>query len=511
MNVITIGGKTWDFDEDKPLGSAGGFGAVFLGADEQGNPAAVKRLHLKDVEHAGREMQIAEYLTGHEHPHVIPIYAAGKDEGTGNYFVVMAKADKSLNNLINESAPLPEQDAIEILAAVATGLAEIGELIHRDLKPENLLLHNGIWKLADLGLARFVEAATATISMKDFLSAPYAAPEQWRGEHATKTTDVYALGCILYALVTGKPPFPGPTPAAYGEQHQLSIPPTLPASPGLQRLALACLAKAQESRPSVESVRTQIEHLRSPRVLPPANTLAAAAAVFAERASRLEADQLQRRKVEGNRHGVAEEACKQLNFMFDQLFALVMAEAPNAEPVDTAAPALSGTLKGTSGRRGLKLGDGWLIVDIPYSYLPHGAIPAGWDMVVGGVIQVVPNYEPADVQRSANLWFGSMDAGTQYRWWEAGYMLTANAFQWHAPRRANHAVAPFAVEEQNQCLGGNRYGLKALVEDYQLAYNPKPVDGEHFDDWCVRWIHWFAEVAMRKLIPPARLPEEPIA
>ncbi|HZG43776.1 MAG TPA: hypothetical protein VEY93_12490, partial [Longimicrobium sp.] len=97
MSAITIGGKTWGVDEDKPLGSAGGFGAVFLGADEQGNPVAVKRLHLKDVEHAGREMQIAEYLTGHEHPHVIPIYAAGKDEKTGHYFIVMAKADKSLN------------------------------------------------------------------------------------------------------------------------------------------------------------------------------------------------------------------------------------------------------------------------------------------------------------------------------------------------------------------------------------------------------------------------------
>jgi len=511
MSAITIGGKTWGVDEDKPLGSAGGFGAVFLGADEQGNPVAVKRLHLKDVEHAGREMQIAEYLTGHEHPHVIPIYAAGKDEKTGHYFIVMAKADKSLNDLINESAPLPEQDVIEILAAVATGLAEIGELIHRDLKPENLLLHNGIWKLADLGLARFVEAATATISMKDFLSAPYAAPEQWRGEHATQTTDVYALGCILYALVTGKPPFPGPRPANYSEQHQLSAPPRLPASPGLQRLALACLAKAQESRPSVESVRMQIEHLRSPRILPPANTLAAAAATFAERASRLEAEQLQRRKVEGNRHGVAEEACRQLNLMFDQLFSVIMDEAPTAEAVHTTALGVSGRLKGTSGRKGLALGEGWLIVDIPYSYLPHGAIPTDWDMLVGGVIQVVPSYESLDVQRSANLWFGSKDGDTPYGWWEAGYMLTANAFEWHQSRHANHAVAPFAVEEQDQCLGGNRYGLKALAADYQLAYNPRPIGGEHFDDWCARWAHWFAKVAMRELVPPAQLPEELIA
>jgi len=511
MNEIVIGGKKWTYDETRLLGAPGGFGAVFLGADEHGNLVAVKRLHLSAEEHAGREMQIAEYLTGHEHPHVIPIYAAGKDEITGHYFIVMAKAEKSLHDLIAESSPLPEQDVIGILAAIATGLAEIGELIHRDLKPANLLLHNGIWKLADLGLARFVEAATGSNSMKDFLSAPYAAPEQWRGERASKATDVYALGCILYALVTRRPPFSGPDQPDYSEQHQFLNPPDLPnVSPGLRLLAVTCLAKPPEGRPSVESVRAQIDLMRSPRLLSPAEALADAAAAVAERESRQEAERLQRRRVEDNRHAVAGEACKQLAHMFDELFRAVLSRAPNAKRLPAEDQPSPKMLKGMFERKGLVLGEAWLIVDIPYPYLQPGALATGWDMLVGGVIQVVPSYTPADIQRSANLWFGNTGTGTSYRWWEAGYMLTTDAFQWHLSKRSDHAVAPFAVEEPNQCLGGARYGLESLIADYQLAYNPRPIDGEHFNDWCGRWTHWFAKLALGKLTPPTRLPEEPI-
>ena len=98
----------------------------------------------------------------------------------GQYFIVMAKADRSLADLIASSAPIPEDDAVEILSAIASGLAEMKELIHRDLKPANVLLHNGVWKLADLGLTRFVEDSTSSNTMKYFITAQYAAPEQWR-------------------------------------------------------------------------------------------------------------------------------------------------------------------------------------------------------------------------------------------------------------------------------------------------------------------------------------------
>jgi len=74
-----------------------------------------------------------------------------------------------------------------------------------DLKPDNILYHDGKWKIADFGIARFVEEATASNTLKEFLSPWYAAPEQWRLERATHGTDVYALGCIAFCLLTGKP------------------------------------------------------------------------------------------------------------------------------------------------------------------------------------------------------------------------------------------------------------------------------------------------------------------
>ena len=88
---------------------------------------------------------------------------------------------------------LPEnvslQEAIPILDCIAAGLEEIGDIIHRDLKPDNVLLHDGLWKLADLGLARFAEASTSLNTMRESGTSTYAAPEQWRGERPQKATE----------------------------------------------------------------------------------------------------------------------------------------------------------------------------------------------------------------------------------------------------------------------------------------------------------------------------------
>lgn len=85
-----------------------------------------------------------------------------------------------------------------------------------------MLLHDGKWKIADFGIARFVEDATSAHTVREFLSPQYAAPEQWIGERATQATDVYALCCVAYTLLTGEPPFPGPD---YQRQHTSESPP----------------------------------------------------------------------------------------------------------------------------------------------------------------------------------------------------------------------------------------------------------------------------------------------
>src|ERR1700733_3809787 len=102
-----------------------------------------------------------------------------------------------------DCGPFSEWVALETLIAIASGLEEIGDIIRRDLKPGNVLLHEGVWKLADLGLARFAEVATSLNTMRDSLTPPYAAREQWRGERPTKATDVYGVGCIMHAISRG--------------------------------------------------------------------------------------------------------------------------------------------------------------------------------------------------------------------------------------------------------------------------------------------------------------------
>lgn len=512
MQEINLSGKGWRFDESKPLGTPGGFGAVFLGIDENDNPVAVKRLHIKTQEHSARELEIAEYLTGHDHPHIIPIYAAGKDVSSNQYFIVMARANQSLEDLIESSAPIPEEATLEILTAIAAGLAEIGDLIHRDLKPANVLLHNGVWKLADLGLARFVEAATALNTMKDFLSAQYAAPEQWKGERATKKTDVYAVGCILYALLTGQPPFSGQTQADYSQQHQFAPPPSLQASKRLQRLALTCLAKTQELRPSVESLRTQIDRIRVASPLGSANPLANAAAMIAEKDIRKEAEELERKKVEKDRAAATDEAIKQFVLMMENFLDLILVEAPNARRVVPDKPLRLGDDSLISGvhplRQGVALGEGYIKFDIPYSTVDPGELGSNWDVLVGGMIEVGARSKGLILDgRSANVWFARIGVDKSYRWWEAGYMHGAKAT---TDERENHPMEPFSIGGGHS-WAGYRYGLTRIrYGSYQLAYNPKPIDGEYYDDFCARWTDWLSKISLRQWTEPERLPEEPI-
>jgi len=110
-------------------------------------------------------------------------------------------AEKSLEDEVQDQGNLPENKVVEILIQIVTGLDEVRDIIHRDLKPDNVLLHKNKWKIADFGIARFVEESTSLNTLKGYLTPPYAAPEQWKMERATHATDVYALGCIGYKLL----------------------------------------------------------------------------------------------------------------------------------------------------------------------------------------------------------------------------------------------------------------------------------------------------------------------
>lgn len=158
---------------------------------------------------------------------------------------------------------------------IATALEDLdGRVVHRDLKPENVLYFNGEWCLADFGISRYAEASTAEDTRKFAMTPQYAAPEQWRWEHATSAADTYALGVMGYELLTGTWPFPGPD---YRDQHLHAIPPTLQgASSRLASLVTQCLPKHPASRPSARDVLRRLDSVDGPPPRPGLERLQAA-------------------------------------------------------------------------------------------------------------------------------------------------------------------------------------------------------------------------------------------
>jgi eukaryotic-like serine/threonine-protein kinase len=510
--MITIKlSKTWLVEDDKPLGSPGGFGSVFCGKGEEGQEATIKLFHLERVESASRELSLAKYLSTSACPHVIPILDSGPDEYTGAYVIVMARATRNLQELINDQAPLQETDALEILDAIAQGLQEIGGIVHRDLKPANILEHNHVWKIADLGLARFLDASTSAHTMKGFLSAPYAAPELWRGERAVKASDVYSLGCISYALLTGHPPFDGPERDDYRRQHELSTPPELPASARLKQLTSRSLAKAPDLRPPVDSYRIQLANIRSPKPILQTTGLARAAAALAAKRAQEEAEELRAKQKREERRRISQEATSQATEMLRGLVDLIRADVPDA----TLNKSNAHYLGSEKLELVLQLGEAILACDIVNPSVEEGAFGKSWDLYSLAKVEVVSKWSSQGGQ-SANLAFGRIGAESPVAWWELGFTFgSVEPFDLHRNLDRNrHPHAPFSLGEGNS-WSGHRWGADGTAIRYgwyKLAYNPKRIDGEHLESFYQRWIDLFSRMAVARSgdLGEAKVPEEPV-
>jgi tRNA A-37 threonylcarbamoyl transferase component Bud32/uncharacterized protein YjhX (UPF0386 family) len=219
-----------------------------------------------------REVRAAARLC---HPGIVTAYDA--DEAEGRHFLVMEYVDGAdLATLVRQAGPLPAPEAVECLRQAAAGLeyAHAQGVIHRDLKPSNLLLdRSGTVKLLDLGLARLdepadndtVAAASLTGSGQVMGTADYMSPEQ-AGDCRTvdRRTDIYALGCTLFFLLTGRPPYHGPswldTIVAHRSQPIPSLRDSLPdVPPGLDAVYQRMLAKKPEERyESMQAVRSAL-------------------------------------------------------------------------------------------------------------------------------------------------------------------------------------------------------------------------------------------------------------
>lgn len=485
MEIVRLKRAIWEYDPNKPLGPDGGFGTVYAGSSENGEQVAVKRLKISAKDAAHRELRIADELAGKSYTNIMPILDAGQDADSDRYFIVMPCAEKSLQDYIDEHEQLDERMAAVISLEIVQGLDDASDFVHRDLKPGNILYHDGHWKIADFGIARFIEEVTSLRTLKECLSPLYAAPEQWRLEHATSATDIYALGCIGYALLTGHPPFAGPTVADLQNQHLNQEAPPLPdKSPKLRSLLSMLLRKSPATRPSVQRVKSILTSFlqdNSNKAEGKAwGHLEKVGAEMAEKEGQAEAIREREISKRQHRNSLYSAAIKILELISGELLRRIMDSAPSAK----------------SNIRGIITLGGAVLEISPMTINPIGESAfsqSGWDVVAGAVVKVRQSAPP--YEWSASLWYSKVDGRDEYRWREVSYF--SNAFS-----RNQRRYEPYFLDDTNAAdLAASR-----VMSGYQIAWGPAPIDDEDVEAFYERWADLFASAVRGQLQHPSHLP-----
>ena len=231
-----------------------------------------------------REAQNAAALN---HPAIVAVYDTGEAETpTGPLpYIVMEYVDGiTLRDIVKDDGPMPIRRAIEVIAdsCQALNFSHQHGIIHRDVKPANIMISKtGAVKVMDFGIARAVSDAGVSVTQTAAVigTAQYLSPDQARGETVDARSDVYSLGCVLYELLTGEPPFVGDSPVAVAYQHVREDPvapskhnPEIP--PGLDSVVLKALSKNPDNRyQNAAEMRTDLmrvyqgEQPEAPKVL----------------------------------------------------------------------------------------------------------------------------------------------------------------------------------------------------------------------------------------------------
>ncbi len=238
----------------------GGMADVYIAQDQRlSREVAVKILRsdlAKDPTFVSRFRKEAKAAAGLNHPGIVAVYDSGEDPAP--YIVMELVSGHTLRELIHGGARLPLDRALEIGAGILEALDYSHQrgIVHRDIKPANIMITDkGDVKVMDFGIARAMDdlGATLTSTWNVVGTAQYLSPEQALGEIADTPTDIYSTGCLLYELLTGRPPYSGETPVSIAYQHvsgalipARQVQPDLPES--VEVLLTVALAKKPEDR-----------------------------------------------------------------------------------------------------------------------------------------------------------------------------------------------------------------------------------------------------------------------
>ncbi|GAB4010969.1 serine/threonine-protein kinase [Nocardioides ultimimeridianus] len=263
----------------------GGMGIVFRAREENlGRDVALKviaPLYAHDPEFRERFTREAQAQASLESAHVVAVYAHGEEDGY-LYLASQLIPDGDLGALINRAGVPPLADALDVIEQTASGLydAHNAGLVHRDIKPGNVLVrlrdHGVRAYLCDFGIARRMNAAATRLSRSGVGTPNYMAPELHAGAPAGVATDIYSLGCVLWAAATGTTPYAGDTEYQIINGHLHEPPPQLPGADAMtqatNRILRIALAKAPAARyASAAAMRDDLQaalRMPAPRTAP---------------------------------------------------------------------------------------------------------------------------------------------------------------------------------------------------------------------------------------------------
>ena len=271
-----IGGR---YEVGELLGR-GGMAEVRKGTDVRlGRTVAIKRLRTdlaSDATFQARFRREAQSAASLNHPAIVSVYDTGEEMSTDGsnvaqpYIVMEYVAGRTLRDIIREGRKILPERALEISSGVLAALdySHRAGIIHRDIKPGNVMLTPaGDVKVMDFGIARAVSDASSTMTQTAAVvgTAQYLSPEQARGENVDSRSDVYSTGCLLYELLTGRPPFVGDSPVSVAYQHvreQAPPPSSLDEelTPEIDAIVMKSLAKDVNDRyPSAAAMKADID------------------------------------------------------------------------------------------------------------------------------------------------------------------------------------------------------------------------------------------------------------